>query len=69
MDVASPFPSDHHPVVWDTPGMLQEEVRPPVVLRALNFQVQDLGVPSAYHTVLAWDCQAHPLQSEDSEGV
>ena len=52
MDEASPFPSDHRPVVWDARGVLDPETRPHVLLRARHFRVRDQGITGAYHTAL-----------------
>ena len=53
VDEASPFPSNHRPVVWDARGILDPEDRPQVLLRARHFQVRDPGIKGAYHAALA----------------
>ena len=49
VDEASPFPSDHRPVVWDARGVLDPETRLHVLLRARRFQVYHQGIAGAYH--------------------
>ena len=50
---ASPFPSDHSPVVGDARDVLDPEDRPRVLLRARHFQVRDPGITGVYHAALA----------------
>ena len=53
VDKASPFPSDHRPVVWDARDAQDREDRPPVRLRARHFQIRDPGVTGSYHAALS----------------
>ena len=53
VDEASPFPSDHRPVVWDARDAQDPEDRPPVRLRARHFQIRDPGVTGSYHAALS----------------
>ena len=52
VDEASPFPSDHRPVVWDARDAQDPEDRPPVRLRARHFQIRDPGITGSYHAAL-----------------
>ena len=53
VDEASPFPSDHRPVVWDARDAQDPEDRPPVRLRARHFQIRDPGITGSYHAALS----------------
>ena len=53
MDEASPFPSDHCPVIWDARGVFDPEAQPLVALWARHFQVRDQGIMGAHHVALA----------------
>ena len=53
VDEASPFPSDHRPVVWDARDAQDPEDRPPVRLRARHFQIRDPGMTGVYHAALS----------------
>ena len=53
VDEASPFPSDHRPVVWDARDVQDPEDRPPVRLRARHFQIRDPGITGSYHAALS----------------
>ena len=53
VDEASPFPSDHRPVVWDARDCQGPEDRPPVRLRARHFQIRDPGITGSYHAALS----------------
>ena len=69
MGEASPFPSDHGPVVWDARGVLDPEDRPKVLLCAKYFQVRDQGITGAYHTALAATRQERGARPEDLAGL
>ena len=53
VDEASPFPSDHPPVVWDARDFQHPKDRSPVRLRARHFQIRDPGVTGSYHAALS----------------
>ena len=53
VDEASPFPSDHRPVVWDALDAQNPEDRPPVRLRAGHFQIRYPGITGSYHAALS----------------
>ena len=53
VDEASPFPSDHRPVVSEAQDFQDPEDRPPKRLRARHFRIRDPGVTGSYHAALS----------------
>ena len=69
VDGASPFPSDHCPVVWDARGVLDPQTRPPVILRARHFQVCDQGITGVSPAALVAARREQGAPPGDLEGL
>ena len=53
VDEASPFPSEHCPVLWDARDAQDPEDRRPVRLRAIHFQIRDRGIAGSSNAALS----------------